>query len=74
MTESLAHNTFDQLCINYVNERLQQFFIQKVLLDEKQWYEIQGVDFPKIPLFNNYEVVGEFSRIAIIELIFWNRL
>ena len=39
--EILLHNSIDQLFINYVNEKLQQLFIEKVLSNVQQvWYSI----------------------------------
>lgn len=32
-------NFFDQICINYINEKMQHFFIELVLTKEKNWYE-----------------------------------
>lgn len=34
-----ANNTFDQLCINYINERIQNLFVDIMLKKEKQWYD-----------------------------------
>lgn len=51
-------NTFDQLCINYTNEVFQQFFVQRMIIVEKQYYE--GLDIPSVPFFDNSEIVGEY--------------
>ncbi|PFH33491.1 myosin J [Besnoitia besnoiti] len=36
-------NGFDQLCINYANERQQELFIQKVLYEELRLYAREGI-------------------------------
>lgn len=51
-------NTFDQLCINYSNERLQKFFVDEKLLAEKQWYDRHGLDIPFVQFFDNYHIIG----------------
>lgn len=51
-------NTFDQLCINYANERIQQYFVDRMLLKEKQWYDNQGLDINFVPFLNNSNIVG----------------
>lgn len=51
-------NTFDQLCINYGNERLQIFFVKLKLSEEKQWYDTQGLDIPFVEYFDNSHIIG----------------
>ena len=36
-------NTFEQLCINYANERLQQLFVDCVLRADQVEYELEGI-------------------------------
>lgn len=51
-------NSFDQLCINYVNEHVQQFFIQRILRREKEWYDKEKIDVPFVPFLDNYGIIG----------------
>eukprot|EP01130_Rhizamoeba_saxonica_P002404 TRINITY_DN12207_c0_g1_i1.p1 TRINITY_DN12207_c0_g1~~TRINITY_DN12207_c0_g1_i1.p1 ORF type:complete len:1112 (-),score=281.88 TRINITY_DN12207_c0_g1_i1:48-3341(-) len=46
-------NSFEQLCINYVNEKLQQIFIEFVLKQEQEEYVEEGIDWQPIDFFNN---------------------
>jgi len=42
-----------QLCINYVNEKLQQIFIELTLKAEQDEYGHEGIAWKPIPFFNN---------------------
>jgi len=50
-------NGFEQFCINYVNERLQQVFIDLTLRLEQQEYHDEGMNWKDIDFFNNKIVV-----------------
>lgn len=54
--EVFDKNSFEQLCINYVNEKLQQIFINYTLKLEQEEYVKEGIDWTPIKYFNN-EVV-----------------
>ena len=41
-------NSFEQLCINYCNERLQQLFIELTLKAEQDEYAAEGVPWQHI--------------------------
>uniref|UniRef100_A0A8C8S4R4 Myosin IH n=1 Tax=Pelusios castaneus TaxID=367368 RepID=A0A8C8S4R4_9SAUR len=46
-------NSFEQFCINYCNEKLQQLLIEMTLKAEQEEYELEGIEWEPIPYFNN---------------------
>ena len=55
--EIFEKNGFEQFCINYVNERLQQIFIELTLKSEQEEYQREGITWTPIDYFNNKIVV-----------------
>eukprot|EP01083_Nonionella_stella_P130877 397320_1 len=53
VTGIFEHNSFEQFCINYVNEKLQQVFIEATLQKEQQEYLDEGIEWINIDYFNN---------------------
>ncbi|QPG77001.1 myosin I [Brettanomyces nanus] len=51
--EIFEHNSFEQVCINYVNEKLQQIFIQLTLKSEQEEYVREQIQWTPIEYFNN---------------------
>ncbi|XP_044731284.1 unconventional myosin ID [Chrysoperla carnea] len=51
--EIFDNNSFEQFCINYCNEKLQQLFIELVLKQEQDEYEREGIEWTHIEYFNN---------------------
>lgn len=60
--ESFQVNRFEQLCINYTNEKLQQKYIFDVFQSVMQEYEFEG-----IPLFRNVDVTNNADVLTLIE-------
>ena len=54
--EIFEKNSFEQLCINYVNEKLQQIFIQLTLKTEQDEYAREKIQWTPIKYFDNQVV------------------
>uniref|UniRef100_A0A7N9AL94 Osteoclast-stimulating factor 1 n=1 Tax=Mastacembelus armatus TaxID=205130 RepID=A0A7N9AL94_9TELE len=51
--EIFQKNGFEQFCINFVNEKLQQIFIELTLKAEQEEYVQEGIKWTTIDYFNN---------------------
>lgn len=51
--EIFQQNGFEQFCINFVNEKLQQIFIELTLKAEQEEYVQEGIKWKPIDYFNN---------------------
>ncbi|XP_052797829.1 unconventional myosin-Id-like [Mya arenaria] len=51
--EIFDNNSFEQFCINYCNEKLQQLFIELVLKQEQEEYMREGIAWQHVDYFNN---------------------
>lgn len=51
--EIFQKNGFEQFCINFVNEKLQQIFIELTLKAEQEEYVEEGISWSPIDYFNN---------------------
>ncbi|CAI5446075.1 unnamed protein product [Caenorhabditis angaria] len=69
--EIFGSNSFEQLCINYCNEKLQQLFIELVLKQEQEEYEREGIKWQKIEYFNNKVICDlvEVPRTGILSIL-----
>lgn len=54
--EIFEENSFEQFCINFVNEKLQQVFIEKTLKEEQEEYSREGITWFDVPYFDNKAV------------------
>ena len=46
--EIFDENSFEQLCINYCNEKLQQLFIELVLKSEQEEYKRENIQWTQV--------------------------
>mmetsp|Transcript_19751 Transcript_19751/g.29324 ORF Transcript_19751/g.29324 Transcript_19751/m.29324 type:complete len:1152 (+) Transcript_19751:233-3688(+) len=60
--ESFATNSFEQLCINYCNEALQQQFNAFVLKNEQEEYEREGIEWSFIEFPENQDVLDLIDK------------
>ncbi|KAJ3661535.1 hypothetical protein Zmor_005928 [Zophobas morio] len=51
--EIFDKNSFEQLCINFCNEKLQQLFIELTLKSEQEEYLKEGIEWQNIEYFDN---------------------
>lgn len=55
--EIFQHNSFEQLCINFCNEKLQQFFNRHVFKEEMKVYELEAIEYEDIVFEDNQDVL-----------------
>ncbi|CAJ1449598.1 unnamed protein product [Effrenium voratum] len=60
--ERLERNSFEQLCINLANERLQQYFVENVLVAEQALYRREGLPWHGLQLPDAAPVVSAISH------------
>jgi len=60
--EIFETNSFEQLCINYANERLQQLFNLSTFRREEEAYTAEGVPFEPILFADNADVLELIDR------------
>lgn len=51
--EIFAKNSFEQFCINFCNEKLQQLFVELTLNAEQAEYQREGIEWEPVAYFDN---------------------
>ena len=80
--EIFQTNSFEQLCINFANERLQRNFTSTTFTQEEGLYQAEGIPFEHIPYTDNlpilelldcnvcappwYSVTGQYARSTFV--------
>lgn len=69
--EVFQTNNFEQLCINFCNEKLQQLFIELTLKQEQEEYLKEGIEWEPVVYFNNKVICDliEEKHVGIIALM-----
>nr|POE91819.1 myosin-1 [Quercus suber] len=60
--ESFDRNSFEQFCINYANERLQQHFNRHLFKLEQEEYIQDGIDWAKVDFEDNQDCLSLFEK------------
>ncbi|KAJ4745293.1 Myosin-2 [Rhynchospora pubera] len=60
--ESFHKNGFEQFCINYANERLQQHFNRHLFKLEQEEYVDDGIDWTRVEFVDNTDCLNLFEK------------
>ncbi|KAK4385486.1 Myosin-11 [Sesamum angolense] len=60
--ESFKHNSFEQFCINFTNEKLQQHFNQHVFKMEQEEYTKEEINWSYIEFVDNQDVLDLIEK------------
>lgn len=67
----LLHVSFEQFCINFANENLQQFFVQHIFKLEQQEYNYEHISWQHIEFVDNQDALDLIAtkQLNIMALI-----
>uniref|UniRef100_A0AAR2JTE1 Unconventional myosin-VI n=1 Tax=Pygocentrus nattereri TaxID=42514 RepID=A0AAR2JTE1_PYGNA len=69
--EYFEHNSYEQFCINYCNEKLQQFFNERILKEEQELYQKEGLGVNEVHYVDNQDCIDliEAKLLGILDIL-----
>uniref|UniRef100_A0A8C2BYQ7 Unconventional myosin-VI n=1 Tax=Cyprinus carpio TaxID=7962 RepID=A0A8C2BYQ7_CYPCA len=69
--EYFEHNSFEQFCINYCNEKLQQFFNERILKEEQELYKKEDLGVNEVHYVDNQDCIDlvEAKLVGILDIL-----
>ncbi|XP_033979705.1 unconventional myosin-VI-like isoform X4 [Trematomus bernacchii] len=69
--EYFEHNSFEQFCINYCNEKLQQFFNERILKEEQELYHREGLGVNEVHYVDNQDCIDlvEAKMVGVLDIL-----
>ncbi|CAI8049871.1 Unconventional myosin-VI, partial [Geodia barretti] len=64
-------NSFEQFCINYCNEKLQQFFNSRILREEQDLYKKESLGVTEVMFMDNQDCIDliEHKKSGVVDLL-----
>ncbi|XP_031633965.1 myosin heavy chain 95F-like, partial [Contarinia nasturtii] len=53
----MGQNSFEQICINFVNEKIRNFSTNRLIKAELDWYKSENLDIPQIDFLDNQNII-----------------
>jgi len=60
--EIFQNNSFEQLCINYTNEKMQQMFNSSIFKEEEAIYKQEGINYESVKFVDNQVVLDLIEK------------
>lgn len=63
-SENFKDNSFEQLSINFMNEKVCEFANNRLIEEEVQFYKMEGLEIPQINFLSNENVIGTKKHVV----------
>lgn len=66
--ENFKINSFEQFCINFTNEKLQQHFNHHIFKLEQEEYDKEKINWSKITFVDNQEAIDLVEKVPVLSI------